>query len=95
MFHGCVYVLFTEIISKIKEPPPLCRPVVSVDEAPLDVIQILKQAWSEEPERRLTFEEIFKQVKKITEQQSKHFDPELYPIYAKVRILKKNESSFS
>lgn len=52
----------TEIISKIKEPPPLCRPILSVDEAPLDVIQVVKQAWSEEPERRPTFEEIFKQV---------------------------------
>ncbi|CAB1352606.1 unnamed protein product [Coregonus sp. 'balchen'] len=28
-----------EIISKLKSPPPLCRPTVSVDEAPLEVIQ--------------------------------------------------------
>ncbi|XP_071316761.1 retinal guanylyl cyclase 1 [Trachinotus anak] len=55
-----------EIISKVKEPPPLCRPVVSVDEAPLDVIQVMKQAWSEEPEKRPNFEEIFKQFKSIT-----------------------------
>ncbi|XP_038563471.1 retinal guanylyl cyclase 1 [Micropterus salmoides] len=55
-----------EIISKVKEPPPLCRPVVSVDEAPLDVIQIVKQAWSEDPDKRPTFEEIFKQFKSIT-----------------------------
>nr|XP_046266013.1 retinal guanylyl cyclase 1 [Scatophagus argus]XP_046266014.1 retinal guanylyl cyclase 1 [Scatophagus argus]XP_046266015.1 retinal guanylyl cyclase 1 [Scatophagus argus]XP_046266017.1 retinal guanylyl cyclase 1 [Scatophagus argus] len=55
-----------EIISKVKEPPPLCRPIMSVDEAPVDVIQVLKQAWSEEPERRPTFEEIFKQFKNIT-----------------------------
>uniref|UniRef100_A0A665UL65 Guanylate cyclase n=1 Tax=Echeneis naucrates TaxID=173247 RepID=A0A665UL65_ECHNA len=55
-----------EIISKVKEPPPLCRPAVSVDEAPLDVIQVMKQAWSEEPEKRPTFEEIFKQFKSIT-----------------------------
>ncbi|KAM3869440.1 retinal guanylyl cyclase 2-like [Diretmus argenteus] len=55
-----------EIISKVKEPPPLCRPVVSVDEAPLDVIQIMKQAWSEEPDKRPTFEDIFKQFKNVT-----------------------------
>ncbi|XP_071757142.2 retinal guanylyl cyclase 1 [Centroberyx gerrardi] len=55
-----------EIISKIKAPPPLCRPVVSVDEAPLDVIQVMKQAWSEEPAKRPSFEEIFKQFKSIT-----------------------------
>ncbi|XP_029303813.1 retinal guanylyl cyclase 1 [Cottoperca gobio] len=55
-----------EIISKIKEPPPLCRPTISVDEAPVEVIQVMKQAWSEEPEKRPTFEEIFKQFKSIT-----------------------------
>uniref|UniRef100_A0A6Q2ZMM1 Guanylate cyclase n=1 Tax=Esox lucius TaxID=8010 RepID=A0A6Q2ZMM1_ESOLU len=55
-----------EIISKLKSPPPLCRPHVSVDEAPLEVIQVMKQAWSEEPEKRPTFEEIFKQFKSIT-----------------------------
>uniref|UniRef100_A0A8C4IWW1 Guanylate cyclase n=1 Tax=Dicentrarchus labrax TaxID=13489 RepID=A0A8C4IWW1_DICLA len=55
-----------EIISKVRDPPPLCRPVLSVDEAPLDVIQVIKQAWSEDPEKRPTFEEIFKQFKNIT-----------------------------
>ncbi|XP_034034510.1 retinal guanylyl cyclase 1 [Thalassophryne amazonica] len=55
-----------EIISKVREPPPLCRPIVSVDEAPIEVIQVMKQAWSEEPYKRPTFEEIFKQFKSIT-----------------------------
>ncbi|XP_056140619.1 retinal guanylyl cyclase 1 [Lampris incognitus] len=55
-----------EIINKVRTPPPLCRPVVSVDEAPLEVIQVMKQAWCEEPEKRPTFEEIFKQFKSIT-----------------------------
>uniref|UniRef100_A0A3Q0QUL0 Guanylate cyclase n=1 Tax=Amphilophus citrinellus TaxID=61819 RepID=A0A3Q0QUL0_AMPCI len=55
-----------EIISKVMEPPPLCRPVISVEEAPVDVIQVMKQAWSEEPERRPTFDDIFKQFKSIT-----------------------------
>uniref|UniRef100_A0A671YD95 Guanylate cyclase n=1 Tax=Sparus aurata TaxID=8175 RepID=A0A671YD95_SPAAU len=55
-----------EIVSKVKDPPPLCRPVLSVDEAPVDVIQVMKQCWSEEPEKRPTFEEIFKQFKNIT-----------------------------
>ncbi|XP_035522601.1 retinal guanylyl cyclase 1 [Morone saxatilis] len=55
-----------EIISKVRDPPPLCRPVLSVDEAPLEVIQVIKQAWSEDPEKRPTFEEIFKQFKNIT-----------------------------
>ncbi|CAL9685669.1 unnamed protein product [Knipowitschia caucasica] len=55
-----------EIISKIREPPPLCRPTVCIDEAPLDVIQVMKQAWAEEPEKRPNFEDIFKQFKNIT-----------------------------
>ncbi|KAM9331659.1 retinal guanylyl cyclase 1 [Pholidichthys leucotaenia] len=55
-----------EIINKVREPPPLCRPVVSVEQAPVDVIQVMKQSWSEDPEKRPTFEEIFKQFKSIT-----------------------------
>uniref|UniRef100_A0A8C9TVK1 Guanylate cyclase n=1 Tax=Scleropages formosus TaxID=113540 RepID=A0A8C9TVK1_SCLFO len=53
------------IVAKVRSPPPLCRPSVSVDEAPLECIQIMKQCWSEEPERRPTFEEIFKQFKSV------------------------------
>lgn len=60
-----VCCVLAEIISKVKEPPPLCRPVLSVDEAPVDVIQVMKQCWSEEPEKRPTFEEIFKQVETL------------------------------
>lgn len=71
----CCLCVLTELISKIKEPPPLCRPILSVDEAPVDVIQVVKQAWSEEPERRLTFEEIFKQVQKIL--LASHFNSDL------------------
>ena len=59
-------VCLTEILSKLKSPPPLCRPTVSADEAPLEVIQVMKQAWSEEPDKRPTFEEIFKQVAYFT-----------------------------
>lgn len=56
-------VMCAEIIDKVHNPPPLCRPSVSMDEAPLEVIQIMKQAWSEAPELRPSFEEIFKQVR--------------------------------
>ncbi|KAJ8281932.1 hypothetical protein COCON_G00044510 [Conger conger] len=54
-----------EIIEKVRSPPPLCRPCVSVDEAPVECIQIMKQCWSEEPDRRPTFEEIFSQFKNV------------------------------
>ncbi|XP_061595854.1 retinal guanylyl cyclase 1 [Cololabis saira] len=55
-----------EIINKVKQPPPLCRPILSMEEAPLDIIQLVKQAWSEEPEKRQTFEDIFKLFKGST-----------------------------
>lgn len=55
-------VVCAEIIDKVRSPPPLCRPSVSMDEAPLEVIQLMKQAWSEDPDMRPSFEEIFKQV---------------------------------
>ncbi|KAJ8416772.1 hypothetical protein AAFF_G00326500 [Aldrovandia affinis] len=54
-----------ELIQKIKKPPPLCRPVVSADHAPFECIQLMKQCWNEQPERRPTFDEIFDQFKNI------------------------------
>lgn len=51
-----------EIIEKLCKPPPLCRPVVSPDFAPLECIQLMKQCWNEQPDRRPTFDEIFDQV---------------------------------
>ncbi|XP_054457935.1 retinal guanylyl cyclase 2 [Anoplopoma fimbria] len=55
----------TEIIEKLRKPPPLFRPVVSPDYAPLECIQLMKQCWNELPEKRLSFEEIFDQFKNI------------------------------
>ncbi|KAG6920634.1 retinal guanylyl cyclase 1, partial [Chelydra serpentina] len=54
-----------EIIRKVEKPPPLCRPSVSVDQAPLECIQLMKQCWSEQPERRPTINQIFDQFKNI------------------------------
>ncbi|XP_067888872.1 retinal guanylyl cyclase 2 [Heterodontus francisci] len=54
-----------EIIKKVKKPPPMCRPTVSPDQAPLECIQLMKQCWSELPERRPTFNEIFDRFKTI------------------------------
>lgn len=51
-----------EVIEKLCKPPPLCRPVVSPDYAPLECIQLMKQCWNEQPDRRPTFDEIFDQV---------------------------------
>ena len=52
----------SDIIEKLCKPPPLCRPVVSSDYAPIECIQLMKQCWNEQPEKRPSFEEIFDQV---------------------------------
>lgn len=54
-----------EIIRKVKKPPPMCRPTVAPDQAPLECIQLMKQCWSELPDRRPNFNEIFDRFKII------------------------------
>uniref|UniRef100_A0A3B4X7Y3 Guanylate cyclase n=1 Tax=Seriola lalandi dorsalis TaxID=1841481 RepID=A0A3B4X7Y3_SERLL len=54
-----------EIIRKVKKPPPMCRPTVAPDQAPLECIQLMKQCWSELPDRRPNFDEIFDRFKLI------------------------------
>ncbi|KAM9426403.1 retinal guanylyl cyclase 2 [Pholidichthys leucotaenia] len=55
----------TEILEKLRKPPPLCRPMVSPDCAPLECIQLMKQCWTEQPDKRPCFEDIFDQFKNI------------------------------
>ncbi|XP_069468726.1 retinal guanylyl cyclase 2 isoform X2 [Ambystoma mexicanum] len=52
-------------ILKIKKPPPLCRPLVSPDHAPMECIHLMKQCWNEMPDRRPCFDDIFDQFKNI------------------------------
>nr|XP_009686625.1 PREDICTED: retinal guanylyl cyclase 2 [Struthio camelus australis] len=54
-----------EIIRKVRKPPPLCRPNIAPETAPMECIQVMKQCWSEAPERRPSFEEIFHKFKTI------------------------------
>lgn len=56
------WLFSTEIIRKVKKPPPMCRPTVAPDQAPLECIQLMKQCWSELPERRPSYDEIFDRV---------------------------------
>ncbi|KAM6100680.1 retinal guanylyl cyclase 2 [Theristicus caerulescens] len=57
-----------EIIKKVKKPPPLCRPNIAPELAPLECIQVMKQCWGEAPERRPTFEEVFHKFKTINKE---------------------------
>ncbi|KAG9265944.1 retinal guanylyl cyclase 2 isoform X1 [Astyanax mexicanus] len=54
-----------EIIQRVKKPPPLCRPVVSPDYAPMECIQLIKQCWNEQADRRPTFDETFEEFRNI------------------------------
>uniref|UniRef100_A0A8C7UDJ6 Guanylate cyclase n=1 Tax=Oncorhynchus mykiss TaxID=8022 RepID=A0A8C7UDJ6_ONCMY len=54
-----------DVIQKVRNSPPLCRPVVSPDHAPLECIQLMKQCWNEQADRRPHFNDIFDQFKNI------------------------------
>ncbi|XP_055362884.1 retinal guanylyl cyclase 2 isoform X2 [Betta splendens] len=54
-----------ELVEKLRRPPPLCRPVVIPDYAPLECIQLMKQCWTEQPDKRPSFDQIFDHFKNI------------------------------
>uniref|UniRef100_A0A6I8NGJ3 Guanylate cyclase n=1 Tax=Ornithorhynchus anatinus TaxID=9258 RepID=A0A6I8NGJ3_ORNAN len=54
-----------EIVQKVRGPPPLCRPSVSLDQAPVECIQLMRQSWGEHPDRRPDMDSIFSQFKTI------------------------------
>lgn len=76
---GMMNMTADEILSKIRKPPPLCRPQVFIlwiklnkndfkvtqSEAPPAYIQIMKRAWSENAEMRPSFEELNQQLKDL------------------------------
>ncbi|MEQ2249179.1 Retinal guanylyl cyclase 2 [Ilyodon furcidens] len=55
-----------EIVERLKKPPPLCRPFVSVDEAPAECLNLMNECWNEDPSKRPSFDEIFKQFRGIS-----------------------------
>ena len=51
-----------EVVERVRSPPPLCRPSVSVDQAPTECIQLMKQCWAEQPDLRPSMDRTFEQV---------------------------------
>ncbi|XP_078613390.1 retinal guanylyl cyclase 2-like [Branchiostoma floridae x Branchiostoma japonicum] len=54
-----------EIIAKVKKPPPLCRPSVTISSAPQDFINMMKQCWTESPDMRTDFNQLYEELKII------------------------------
>ncbi|XP_069354197.1 receptor-type guanylate cyclase Gyc76C isoform X2 [Maniola hyperantus] len=44
-----------EIVEKLRRPPPLVRPSVSLGAAPPDAVAVMRQCWSEQPDLRPDF----------------------------------------
>ena len=58
-------IFLSEILAKIRKPPPLLRPSVSPQAAQPQYIHLMKECWSENPDLRPTVEEIYQQYKHI------------------------------
>ncbi|KAM6175606.1 retinal guanylyl cyclase 1 [Erethizon dorsatum] len=54
-----------EVIQRVQSPPPLCRPLVSVDQAPMECIKLMTQCWAEQPELRPSMDRTFDLFKSI------------------------------
>ncbi|CAO2643749.1 Retinal guanylyl cyclase 1 [Lemmus lemmus] len=54
-----------EVIQRVQNPPPLCRPLVSMDQAPMECIHLMTQCWAEQPELRPSMDHTFDLFKSI------------------------------
>ncbi|XP_055970778.1 retinal guanylyl cyclase 1 [Sorex fumeus] len=54
-----------EVVQRVQSPPPLCRPLVSMDQAPVECIQLMKQCWAEQPDIRPSMDRTFDLFKSI------------------------------
>ncbi|XP_060060348.1 retinal guanylyl cyclase 1 isoform X2 [Erinaceus europaeus] len=54
-----------EVVQRVQSPPPLCRPLVSMDQAPIECIQLMKQCWAEQPDLRPSMDRTFDLFKSI------------------------------
>ncbi|KAL7668412.1 hypothetical protein ACOME3_009114 [Neoechinorhynchus agilis] len=63
--YSMMALSYSEIISKIKKPPPLLRPSVSKQAAPPEYINIMRECWAEQPEIRPTFDDLAQRFKTL------------------------------
>ncbi|XP_037349131.1 retinal guanylyl cyclase 1 [Talpa occidentalis] len=54
-----------EVVQRVQSPPPLCRPLVTMDQAPIECIQLMKQCWAEQPDLRPSMDRTFDLFKSI------------------------------
>ncbi|XP_006863562.1 PREDICTED: retinal guanylyl cyclase 1 [Chrysochloris asiatica] len=54
-----------EVVQRLRNPPPLCRPSVSTDQAPMECIQLMYQCWAEQPDLRPSMDRTFNLFKGI------------------------------
>ncbi|XP_037665272.1 retinal guanylyl cyclase 1 [Choloepus didactylus] len=54
-----------EVVQRVQSPPPLCRPLVSMDQAPVECIHLMNQCWAEQPESRPSMDRTFHLFKGI------------------------------
>lgn len=52
-----------EVVQRVQNPPPLCRPLVSMDQAPMECIQLMTQCWTEQPDHRPSMDRTFNLVR--------------------------------
>ncbi|XP_004713063.3 retinal guanylyl cyclase 1 [Echinops telfairi] len=54
-----------EVVQRVQGPPPLCRPLVSMDQAPIECIRLMEQCWAEQPDLRPSMDRTFNLFKGI------------------------------
>uniref|UniRef100_A0A8C5C009 Guanylate cyclase n=1 Tax=Gadus morhua TaxID=8049 RepID=A0A8C5C009_GADMO len=61
-----------ECIQRLRNPPPLCRPLFCMDIAPAECLSLMTQCWDEDPGKRPTFHCILRQFRGIHQGKKPH-----------------------